>query len=194
MSWVCDVVDTCNSCGATYGSRSHGGSTGNTEGEMWGHYSARNGSYVGTCTRSVTKYFSAACSFGAYGDWIIDYYPTCTTDGHRHRYRYCSVCGGCQTQNEVMPKLGHIWSLDNSEITTKPTPYTSGIRTFTCGRDGNHKTNVVEPPLQFAMFNLDARISKIYLGDILLDNSSTYNFTEPSGVAPTPTDLYLNTN
>lgn len=134
------------------------------------------------------------CSYDPWSDWVVTVEPTCTTTGSKYKTRTCSLCGYVNTYTEVIPALGHIWTAESSEITTAPTPYSTGIRTFTCERDHNHKTTEIEPILQFDMFNLDARISKIYLGDILMDNSSSYNFTSPTGVANTPTNIYLNTN
>lgn len=68
---------------------------------------------------------------GHTADVIDGYAATCTetglTDG-----AFCTVCGETIKEQEVIPALGHDW--DNGEVTLAPTPYSDGIRTYSCSR------------------------------------------------------------
>ena len=113
--------------------------------------------------------------------------PTCTEEGVSKEI--CSTCGA-ELSATPIPALGHVWSYENSYISTEPTTNRTGIRTFVCERDGEHKSEQTEPVLRFKIFSGNKRIAKIYLGNQLigLNKIGDNDITEPTGIAPLPTE------
>ncbi len=68
--------------------------------------------------------------------------PTCTEAGHYDEVIYCTVCHEELSRNTVtVEALGHDW--DEGEVTTEPTCTTTGIKTFTCKRCGEERTEEI---------------------------------------------------
>ena len=65
---------------------------------------------------------------------------TCTTTGYTGD-TYCKDCNEKIADGEVIPALGHAW--DNGVITTAPTCENAGVKTFTCTRCNETKTEAV---------------------------------------------------
>ena len=65
---------------------------------------------------------------------------TCTTTGYTGD-TYCKDCNEKIADGKVIPALGHAW--DNGVITTAPTCENAGVRTFTCTRCNETKTEAV---------------------------------------------------
>ena len=65
---------------------------------------------------------------------------TCTTTGYTGD-TYCKDCNEKIADGEVIPALGHTW--DNGVITTAPTCENAGVKTFTCTRCHETKTEAV---------------------------------------------------
>ena len=104
---------------------------------------------------------------------------TCTTPAIYHDT--CDRCGAETRGNYYSgTRLGHIWN--EGQITKEPTVYETGIRHFTCLRDGNHQVDMPEPKLRFTIFIGDQRLEaanmngqkiyRIYKGDTLLVEST----------------------
>ena len=55
--------------------------------------------------------------------------------------RHCSVCGEVLAAQEVTPKLGHKW--DEGKVTKPATETETGVKTFTCTRCSETKTEVI---------------------------------------------------
>ena len=62
---------------------------------------------------------------------------TCTTTGYTGD-TYCKDCNEKIADGKVIPALGHAW--DNGVITTAPTCENAGVKTFTCTRCNETKT------------------------------------------------------
>ena len=65
---------------------------------------------------------------------------TCTTTGYTGD-TYCKDCNEKIADGEVIPALGHAW--DNGVITTAPTCENAGVKTFTCTRCNETKTEAI---------------------------------------------------
>ena len=65
---------------------------------------------------------------------------TCTTTGYTGD-TYCKDCNEKIADGEVIPALGHTW--DDGVITTAPTCENAGVKTFTCTRCNETKTEAV---------------------------------------------------
>ena len=65
---------------------------------------------------------------------------TCTTTGYTGD-TYCKDCNEKIADGKVIPALGHAW--DNGVITTAPTCENAGVKTFTCTRCNETKTEAV---------------------------------------------------
>lgn len=65
---------------------------------------------------------------------------TCTSSGTTSG-THCEVCGLVLTAPTVIPPLGHVWS--SGTVTTQPTCTTPGIKTFTCLRCSEQKTETI---------------------------------------------------
>ena len=65
---------------------------------------------------------------------------TCTTTGYTGD-TYCKDCNKVIADGEVIPALGHAW--DDGVITTAPTCENAGVKTFTCTRCKETKTEAV---------------------------------------------------
>ena len=65
---------------------------------------------------------------------------TCTTTGYTGD-TYCKDCNKKLEDGEVIPALGHAW--DNGVITTAPTCENAGVKTFTCTRCNETKTEAI---------------------------------------------------
>ena len=81
-------------------------------------------------------------------NWVVTYdqKATCTEAG-RKTWR-CTACG--KTYTETYKALGHDW--DEGVVTTEPSYFTPGVRTYTCKRDHSHTyTEEIDPtPWLFA--------------------------------------------
>ena len=53
----------------------------------------------------------------------------------------CTVCGKITEKGSVIPALGHAW--DSGRVTKQPTESEEGVKTFTCGRCGKTRTEVL---------------------------------------------------
>ena len=98
------------------------------------------GSDVSTCCLRVRDcdeivLISADCKH-EFADSIVA--PTCTESGYT--LHACKICGYGYTENEIAP-LGHAW--DNGKVTKPATETTEGIRTYTCTRCGETRTEVI---------------------------------------------------
>ena len=65
---------------------------------------------------------------------------TCTSSGTTSG-THCEVCGLVLTAPTVIPPLGHVWS--SGAVTTQPTCTTPGVKTFTCLRCSEQKTETI---------------------------------------------------
>ena len=65
---------------------------------------------------------------------------TCTEDGFTGDV-YCSVCGEKLADGEAIPALGHSW--DEGVVTQRPTGAAAGVKTFTCTRCGETRTESI---------------------------------------------------
>ena len=65
---------------------------------------------------------------------------TCTTTGYTGD-TYCKDCNEKIADGEVIPALGHTW--DDGVITTAPTCENAGVKTFTCTRCKETKTEAI---------------------------------------------------
>lgn len=134
------------------------------------------------------------CGYSDGQTWVVghsyetikDSDATCTEPEYDHNH--CTTCGHETEPFPVGERLGHIWSLEQSAITTRPTPYAEGIRTFTCLRDGTHTADMSEPKRLFRLFGNEKRIQKLYCGDTLIYDACVGDLclTMPSGVADLP--------
>ena len=77
--------------------------------------------------------------------------PTCEADGYTDG-ETCDRCGFVLKEREVLPAIGHAW--DEGAVTTEPSGFTPGVRTFTCKNDPSHtRTEEIDPaPWLFATF------------------------------------------
>ena len=77
--------------------------------------------------------------------------PTCEADGYTDG-ETCDRCGFVLKEREVLPAIGHEW--DEGAVTTEPSGFTPGVRTFTCKNDPSHtRTEEIDPaPWLFATF------------------------------------------
>ena len=65
---------------------------------------------------------------------------TCTEAGYTGD-TYCTVCGEKLADGEAIPALGHSW--DEGVVTTRPTGAAEGVKTFTCLRCGETRTESI---------------------------------------------------
>ena len=65
---------------------------------------------------------------------------TCTETGLTEG-KHCSVCGAILTVQEKTDALGHAW--DNGKVTKEPTETETGVKTFTCTRCGETRTETM---------------------------------------------------
>ena len=77
--------------------------------------------------------------------------PTCEADGYTDG-ETCDRCGEVLKERQVLPAIGHEW--DEGAVTTEPSGFTPGVRTFTCKNDPSHtRTEEIDPaPWLFATF------------------------------------------
>ena len=77
--------------------------------------------------------------------------PTCEADGYTDG-ETCDRCGFVLKERQVLPAIGHEW--DEGAVTTEPSGFTPGVRTFTCQHDPSHtRTEEIDPsPWLFASF------------------------------------------
>ena len=65
---------------------------------------------------------------------------TCTTAGYTGD-EVCTVCGETVQTGAAIPALGHKW--DAGKVTMEPTETVNGVRTYTCARCGETKTEII---------------------------------------------------
>ncbi len=90
------------------------------------------------CTEDITcDYCGTVISAGghAYGEWIVDATPNCTTEGSKHRE--CSRCEN--TETEAIPATGHSYT----SVVTAPTCTAQGYTTYTCHCGDTYKADYV---------------------------------------------------
>ncbi len=77
--------------------------------------------------------------------------PTCTETGLTEGEK-CDRCDAVLKEQEVLPAIDHDW--DEGQVTTEPSGFTPGVRTFTCQHDPSHtRTEEIDPsPWLFATF------------------------------------------
>ena len=69
--------------------------------------------------------------------------PTCEADGYTDG-ETCDRCGFVLKERQVLPAIGHAW--DEGAVTTEPSGFTPGVRTFTCKNDPGHtRTEEIDP-------------------------------------------------
>ena len=68
---------------------------------------------------------------------------TCTQPGYTGE-PVCTVCGEIIAPGEVIPALGHSW--DEGVVTQEPTETADGVKTFTCERCGETRTESIPKP------------------------------------------------
>ena len=128
-----------------------------------------------TCTTAATQKCSKCGASGLSGSALGHSYTvkqtnaTCTTN----QVNKCSRCSS--TSQIANTALGHDW--DSGTPTPDATPYTTGVMTYTCQRDGSHQRTEVIPQKHFQIYHNDSRINKIYLGNTLIINVSDGNDT-----------------
>ena len=68
--------------------------------------------------------------------------PTCTASGSHDEVVYCTVCQKELSRvTNMAAALGHLW--DAGTVTTEPTEEREGVRTYTCTRCGETKTETI---------------------------------------------------
>ena len=73
-------------------------------------------------------------------EWTIDKEATCTKSGSKSHHCKRSGCNEKQDVT-VIPATGHKW--DNGVVTTEPTEETDGVRTYTCSRCRETRTEAI---------------------------------------------------
>ena len=86
----------------------------------------------GTVTVTIPE-----CETHTWGNWVG---TAADCENAADRTRECSVCGKVETDNTAA--LGHDW--DDGVVTIEPTEDAEGVKTFTCGRCGETKTESVD--------------------------------------------------
>ena len=84
-----------------------------------------------------------------FGHEVVSYASvaaTCTANGYTGG-SYCSRCGSVITARTVVPAVGHSWNA--GVVTTQPTYYNTGVRTYTCARDASHTYTETIPALTY---------------------------------------------
>ena len=66
--------------------------------------------------------------------------PTCTEEGYTGDI-VCSACGEVLESGSAVPALGHSW--DEGVVTVEPTGSAEGVKTFTCERCGETRTESI---------------------------------------------------
>ena len=101
------------------------------------------------------------------GIWVTETESTCTGTGSKHTN--CARCNAVLNET-VLDALGHVW--DSGTITTAPTVYRTGIRTFTC-QTCHETVTEIEPQYQFTIFAGTTRVRKIAKGTSILFENTT---------------------
>jgi len=132
----------CSVCGMLFGSQ--------WEIEPLGHDYQISASQAATCTApGITTYTCSRCGDSySIQDEQLDHTPitvpavaaTCTAGG-KTEGRKCAVCGTILSQQQDTPALGHSW--DGGKVTAKATCTQDGVRTYTCSRCGNTRTEAI---------------------------------------------------
>ena len=103
-----------------------------------------------TCTEEGIKTFKCDCgdtyteTIPAKGHTIVTdkaVAATCTTNG-KTEGSHCSVCGEVIKAQTVIKATGHKY--DNGKITKQPTCTETGVKTFTCSKCGDTKTETIK--------------------------------------------------
>ena len=77
--------------------------------------------------------------------------PTCTVPGSYDEVIYCAVCDAeLHRETKAAEALGHAW--DDGTVTLEPTETEPGVKTFTCTRCGETRTEVI--PATFASYTV----------------------------------------
>ena len=76
-----------------------------------------------------------SCSEGhVYGAWVVDFAPTCSNEGSRHKD--CSICGHREVETIEIEPTAHVFDYEHAEITTPATCTSTGVCTATCTECG----------------------------------------------------------
>ncbi|MBR6918295.1 MAG: hypothetical protein IKN38_08930, partial [Clostridia bacterium] len=85
--------------------------------------------------------------------WTLDYSPTCTAQGRKHKE--CSVCHNMRYSYQ--DALGHAWN--SGVITTAATCSATGVKTYTCTRSGCGATYTDTVPIDSTNHNYVATVT-----------------------------------
>jgi hypothetical protein len=99
-----------------------------------------------TCEVCGDSYEKADSPFGHEVVSYASVAATCTANGYTGG-SYCSRCGSVITARTVVPAVGHSWNA--GVVTTQPTYYNTGVRTYTCARDASHTYTETIPALTY---------------------------------------------
>ena len=99
-----------------------------------------------TCEVCGDSYEEADSPFGHEVVSYASVAATCTANGYTGG-SYCSRCGSVITARTVVPAVGHSWNA--GVVTTQPTYYNTGVRTYTCARDASHTYTETIPALTY---------------------------------------------
>ena len=91
-----------------------------------------------TCTRCDYTTYEELPALGHGHAYPEHKDATCTEDGYDRMV--CDDCGAVLSET-VLPALGHLW--DDGKVTTQPTATKEGVKTFTCIRCGETRTEPI---------------------------------------------------
>ena len=91
-------------------------------------------------TRQVYRYLSGDTGVQHQTELRNAAAASCTAQGYTGD-QICTVCGETVSTGEVIPALGHSW--DAGVVTQEPTTSVEGVKTFTCERCGETRTESI---------------------------------------------------
>ena len=151
-SWTTVKAATCTSGGTETRRCTRCGASETRSTKALGHKWIGDFTQTATCEQEGIKtYVCTRCGVTHAERWpkkdhtplnVQETVPTCTEPGIT-RGQMCSVCGTVLSGLEAVPALGHDW--DEGELTAEPKGLTPGVRTFTCRRCGDTRTEPVDP-------------------------------------------------